>query len=489
MARRYTINNNMFLALFVLVLSLPGLLHARGTADVSLIDVNDFGHQQARQREQLVRDIGLPEFDFSMPSRSARVSLQSMFSAQHGSWPFEPFVHAGLFEVIAKYQSHHPRILSIDDGRITLQELHRQLNDDHVLRRHEDGYLLSYPVMINSGGALIVENTKLYLYRYSGSAIINRGLLQVDDAELASYEDKSAYTSKHPYRPFVINWAGSQLHISNSIISGLGYEQHLSRGVTAARSMGQNDKSIVPARIQIHNSKFTEMVTGVEVSESHARITDSNFSHNYHYALDLDGSLFYLSGNEVNTVTGQSGIRIRGNSHGEIADNRVIKTAKSAIEVDNFDGQLLVNNNRLGMANGYGIRLSNTQFGSRLWIEGNLIFNTLLSGIDGVNAAQITILNNRIVSTPEYAISIRNIDIKNSSLSINGNKLEKVGKAMIQMYGVGQLTLGENSYRARPLLQNLLIGDLLPYQTSLLEITLRERKVARLMHADSNLIR
>ena len=158
-----------------------------------------------------------------------------MFSAQQGSWPFEPFVHNGMFKEIAQYQRQHPRIIVIQGGRATLGMLYRQLSNERILRRHQGGYLLSYPLMIAPDAALVLENEPLFLQAHTGTALINRGALHISNALVASHTNNQD-TPAGNTRPFLMNWAGSQLHMDNASIRNLGYDAYLSRGITTAIS-------------------------------------------------------------------------------------------------------------------------------------------------------------------------------------------------------------------------------------------------------------
>lgn len=111
--------------------------------------------------------------------------------------------------------------------------------------------------------------------------------------------------------------------------------------------------------------------------------------------------------------------------------------------------------------------------GAGLLIENNLIANSRLSAIDAGGLSGALIIDNRIHSTPEYAISLRNDQLTAGQLVITGNTLESIGKAMIRVEGMQNTVLGSNQYRANPLLQNLLIGDLLPLQSQILDNTVR----------------
>ncbi|SDU35031.1 right-handed parallel beta-helix repeat-containing protein [Halopseudomonas salegens] len=446
-------------------------------AEVStpLAVVDPGAHQQALENYRELTDQAI-QLNLAMraaPAGRAQASLQPMFSAQQGSWPFEPFVHNGLFRAIAGYQNQHPRAVVIRGGTISLAQLHAQLDNERVLSRHDNGYLLHFPLMIEPDAALLVENTQLHLYSNSGTALINRGQLILRQAGLHGYNDGQPHTTDRPYRPFVINWAGSQLQIEGAELSRLGYNEHLSRGISSARST-QQGSDISPARVMVTDSRFSDMSVGLELSQALARVETSAFEDMQQYALDLADSGFVLAHNRVAGVRNNSGIRISGRSDGLVEHNRVLKASKSAIEVSLLNGNIIVRSNQIGGNSGYGLLLRDLSASSRLVFENNLIGNTQLTAIDGGGLHQGMLVNNRIMGTPEYAISIRNEQRLSGPLQLTGNHLEQVGKAMIRIEGVNHLVLGENRYLANPLQQNLLIGDLLPFQAELLEATLKQ---------------
>lgn len=472
---RYAINLLIGMSAFFVL----GLSVAESRSPLVMIDSSAQQLHLTELRSQLEQQTSLPGFALPAPTRRAEVSLLTMYSAQQGSWPFEPFVHNGLFRAIAGYQSQHPRAVVISEGSITVQQLHAQLANDNILRRHEDGYLLSYPLLIKPGAALKLEDTTLYLYSYSGTALINRGLLSINRAALKGYSDNRPHATDRPSRPFVMNWAGSSLNIQSSVISDLGYNENLSRGITAARSIHQPTNT-APVRVLINGSRFTDMTVALELGDGVARIVDNHFEQMQQYALDLASTRFWIKGNRVDTVRNRSGIRVFGHSQGVIEDNRLLRAGKSAIEVDQLDGGLIVRSNQIGATEGYGVLLRDAGQQTRMLIENNLIGNTRLTAIDGTGLHHLSIIGNRIQGTPEYAISIRNSQSATGPLWITGNHLEDIGKAMLRVQGIHQTVLGANRYLANPLLQNLLIGDLLPYQAALLEMTLRQGAVVGL---------
>ena len=433
---------------FLILLSVTfALLFDTGVAtarDVGSLEALNELEQQAQLSTQLLK-----------LEQETRVGLLTMYSAQQGSWPFEPFVHNGLFRAIAGYQSHHPRALVIQGGSITLQQLFTRLADEKVISRHKDGYLLRYPLMIAPDAALLVQDTSLYLYGYSGTALINRGLLSLKNAHMESFSGNLVQSTDRPYRPFLINWAGSSLQIQSSELVGLGYNENLSRGVTSARS-SQQSAAVAPVHVLISDSTFEDMSVGLELNHALVRVSDMQ-----QYAMDLSDSRVSLSRNRVDGVRNLSGIRLSGNTDGRIEGNQILRADKSAIEITALRGSVIVRNNQLGAGAGYGVLLRELGADAPLLIADNFIGNTKLSAIDGANVHQLSITGNSITGTPEYAISLRNAVPADGPVTVTGNHLWGVGKAMIRVQGIHYVVLGENQYQGNPLLQNLLIGDLL----------------------------
>ncbi|EZH80697.1 poly(beta-D-mannuronate) C5 epimerase [Ectopseudomonas composti] len=413
-----------------------------------------------------------PVLDIQAPRQRGSVSLEPMYSAQAGSWPFEPFVHNGLFRAIAGYQAQHPRAVVIRGGSVTLEQLQVQLNDAKVLGRHEDGYLLSYPLMIAEDAALLIDDQVLYLFGPSGTALINQGSLRVQNSRLQSWSDGRATATDRPTRPFIMNWAGSRLLIEKSQLVRIGYNANLARGVSSGLS-SQQSANIAPAQIQIDNSRFEEMASALELNHSQALVRNNQFTKQQQYAIDVGSSRFLIADNRIDGVKNNSGVRVSGSSSGRIQNNLILHAGKSAIEVSAQNGALLIQGNRLGASQGYGLMLRQIGDGSGLLIQNNLIANSKLNAIDAAELSGALIIDNRIHSTPEYAISLRNAQPATGKLVITGNTLESIGKAMIRVEGMQNTILGDNHFKATPLLQNLLIGDLLPLQSQILDSTVR----------------
>ncbi|MDE1164762.1 MAG: right-handed parallel beta-helix repeat-containing protein [Pseudomonas sp.] len=441
---------------------------------LSVIPARQQSDQQVQLLQRTRQAVQMAEVALRKPAGRAQVSLQPMFSSQEGSWPFEPFVNNGLFRAIAGYQSHHPQAVVISGGSITLAQLAEALHDPKVLRRHKDGYLLSYPLMITANGGLILEGTSLYLYNFSGTALINQGLLSLNQSRLEGWTGDKTSATDRAYRPFVVSWAGSSTQILDSTLSRLGYNANLSRGLSTGLST-QQAPSTPPASVLIRNSHFTELSSGVELQHAQALIEHSTFDQQQQYAIDLNNSQAQVRDNSIRGVENNSGIRVRGQTRALIQGNLILTTAKAGIEVSEQAGALLLTGNRIGDSKGNGIQLRNlTGKGGVLVIEDNLISNSQGSAIDASEVQALAILDNRISASPEYAISLRNALPLPGELALTGNRLGAIGKAVVRVEGIDNVVLGHNQYQGKPLLQNLLIGDLMPVQSVLLDATVRQ---------------
>lgn len=414
------------------------------------------------------------------PAGRASVSLQPMFSSQAGSWPFEPFVNNGLFRAIAGYQAHHPQVVMLRGGSISLAQLHDALNDPRIIKRYKDGYLLSYPLMIGADAGLVLEGTSLYLSSFSGTALINQGWLGLNQSNLESMAGDKPGNTDRAWRPFVIAWAGSHTQVIGSTLKRLGYNANLSRGLTTALSAQQSPNSR-PATVLIRDSQFSELSTAVELQHSQASIQGSQFEQSQQYAIDARDSQLSVTGNQLRGVDNNSGVRLRGQTRARVEDNLILGAAKAAIEVSEQQGAVLLVGNRIGDSRGNGIQLRNlapTQ-AAPLVIDDNLLASSQGSAIDASEVAALTLIGNRIGNTPEYAISLRNGTPMAGPLLLSGNRLGQVGKAVVRVEGMRVVELGGNSFDGKPVLQNLLIGDLMPVQGALLDATVRQGETVR----------
>lgn len=447
---------------------------------VDMLSQQEHQHRVDQLRQQVRQAVAFNQTERQRPGGRASVSLQTMFSSQAGSWPFEPFVNNGLFRAIAGYQAHHPQVVTLHGGSITLAQLHDALNDPRVLKRYKDGYLLSYPLLICPDAGLVLEGTSLYLSSFSGTALINQGWLGLNQSNLESMAGDQPGNTDRAWRPFVVAWAGSHTQVLHSTLKRLGYNANLSRGLTTALSP-QQAASTRRATVVIKDSQFSDMSSAVELQHSQATISGSQFEQSQQYAIDVRDSQLNLQSNQVRGVDNNSGLRLRGQTQARVEGNLILGTAKAAIEISEQQGPVLLASNRLGDSRGNGIQLRNLAptAAAPLVIDDNLLASSQGSAVDASEVSGVALLDNRIGNTPEYAISLRNATPLAGPLLVSGNRLGQVGKALVRVEGVRDVVLGGNTYDGKPLLQNLLIGDLLPLQGQLLEATVRQGGTVR----------
>ncbi|WP_241653225.1 right-handed parallel beta-helix repeat-containing protein [Pseudomonas alkylphenolica] len=438
--------------------------------------------QQLQHQVDQAVQLQLPERP--RPAGRASVSLQPMFSSQAGSWPFEPFVNNGLFRAIAGYQAHHPQAVLIRGGSITLAQLHDALGNPRILKPYKDGYLLSYPLVIGTDGGLVLEGTSLYLYSYSGTALINQGWLGLNQSRLESVAGDKPGSTDRAWRPFVVAWAGSHTQVIGSTLERLGYNANLSRGLSTALS-SQQAPATPKATLIVRDSQFTDLSSAVELQHSQAQINDSRFDQSQQYAIDVRDSQVNLVNNQLRGIDNNSGIRLRGQTVARVERNLILGANKAAIEISDQRGALLLKGNLIGDSRGNGLQLRNLPATAQapLLIEDNLIGNSQGSAVDASEVSSAILINNRIGNTPEYAVSLRNATPLAGPLTLSGNTLGKAGKAVVRVEGMQQAVIGPNQFEGKALLQSLLIGDWLALQGPLLDATQRQGCVVRVNQA------
>jgi hypothetical protein len=418
----------------------------------------------------------LPEYklEFNIPKQDATLIIEPLFSSQKGSWPFEPFVHDGLFRIITNYQTSHPRAIVIKKGAITIEQLHQQLNNKKIIQKYRDGYSLHYPLFIDPDGALIIKDTSLYLDTFSGTVLINHGTLDVNNSSIQSNNDNEQISSERQYRPFIISWAGSRLWIRHSDIKKLGYNGNLTKGITSFRHEKQ-ELSPRKTEIFIKNSTFNDLFSGVELDYSVGIIENNRFSNIEEYGIDIKNCIFLIKNNRIEKVNNRSGIRIRGESSSILEDNRIFHARKSGIEVNDLKGTLSVRGNVIGAIVGNGINLIDISFDqiTQLLIEKNILGNIHGTAIEANNVHSAYIIKNNVFNTPEYAVSIRNASFSQSEWIVTGNSFGAIGKIILRVIGVEKFIIGNNEYKGSPILQNLLTGDLTAIQGKILDDTVR----------------
>lgn len=399
-------------------------------------------------------------------SRSSRgqATIAPLFSSEQGSWPFEPFTHNGLFAVIANYQQQHPRGVHLRGGDVDLATLQRQLGDSRVLRPHKDGYLLSYPVVIGADAGLIVQDTTLYLDIYAGAAIINRGDLTVRDATVTVWQGQRPRARIAQYRPFITGWAGSRTWLDGAVLDRLGYDAHLSRGLTLARSQAQS-ANLPPARLVARHSRFDNLSSGLELRQGEAWISDSEFHRNRHYGIDASDSRLRVRASEFRDTRLNSSLRVQGDSRLRVTDTLFAGAHKSALESPGFSGELTLLRSVIGHSGSHGLALS-ANGPARLRLADSVIAGNQLSGVQLQGPIQATLTGNRFRHNRRPALRV---DARQPAgeveLLLWRNHIGRSDQAILTGAALARLAMADNQLELATIEHDWLRGYLAPLQS------------------------
>ncbi|UTF59861.1 right-handed parallel beta-helix repeat-containing protein [Gilvimarinus sp. DA14] len=403
--------------------------------------------------------------------------LETMFSAQEGSWPFEPFTNNGLFTVIARYQSAHPKIVTLVQGRFTLDELYKKIARDDIISRFNDGYLLHYPIMVLPDAHLLIDNTELHLSIYGGAAVINRGAISIQGSLLTVRQGDSPKPSMANFRPFVMNWAGSLLDIESSKISKLGYHANLSTGIASARSKHQPANS-APPQVTVVNSEFNDVNIGLDLHTSDAFIDKTRFLTSRHHAINIDNSQVSVVASHFAETTVNSLIRITGDSRVLIEGSKLMDSAKHGVEWSASSGAVSLRGTLITGSGQHGVAVKPApqQGAAVLLSDGNVISQNLGAGINIERPVATLVENTLFSANTDYAISYRTDGGHDSNtLLLRKSRFVNSLAPAVRAQKLDRLVLQDNQFDLSQVNQELFSGDLAPYQSSLAAAVFRDQ--------------
>jgi len=414
----------------------------------------------------------LPEFSDELPPAPAatgKVDSMVLFSSQSGSWSFEPFINKGLFQILAGYQSHHPRAILVKGGSLTLPQLAQRINDPTRIQPFKDGYLLSYPLIIAEDGALLLEHETLYLNTAAGSTIINLGQLRLNDSTISSWKGSKQQLAIPGFRPFIVGWAGSLTLIRDSELQHLGFNAHLSRGLTLALSEFQ--PRIRPALLELHNSELEDLQVGLELRSARARITHSRILNARQFGIDSLASSLELNGTTIQTTTHNSCVRVQGTGDLLLQSSQLLQCHKAGVELSDFSGTGMLADNLISQSAGHGILNRNQQPNAQqLFLDSNVIARNAGSAYFAEQTRNTWLLNNVLSENGPYAVSVTNAGARPGLLVLLDNQIGSAAVAGMRLQGANTLTMAANRFRLNAPAQPLFSGDLRQIQAPLLEL-------------------
>lgn len=350
--------------------------------------------------------------------------VDSAAPANCGSVPAAPAASAGALEVVplvkdrffnkffqgggrlyrmVTQQQGEPRAIVIHSGTWALPRLVASLSGQpDVLKRQGSAYLLRVPLLLEPGASLLVrDGESLRLGRERGAFIISMGNLHLQKARLEAWDEvrgKPAEVAEDggSFSPFVVGWSGSRTIISQSVVSGLGFAEHLAQGLTLATGpIGLSGYTLpAPAIVNIQDSRFEGMYSAVHASSiPDLRLCRNQFIDSRQYAIHLDeGSSGLIQRNKITASRGPyalyfnkgvEDVKVLGNDISEngrsaiaISDSRNISLKDNEIR-QNFDAiylqgadEVLLSGNRILDNQRHGLSLRNV---GRIRLKGDQI--------------------------------------------------------------------------------------------------------------------
>ncbi|NQD94355.1 right-handed parallel beta-helix repeat-containing protein [Pseudomonas sp. CrR25] len=135
-------------------------------------------------------------------------------------------------------QQGMPHAIFIEGGYVTAQDLAKALPASQFREVEPGVYLARLPIVVAQGATLHIDQAteELRLSQERGAFLVNDGQLFVTDTRLTAWRetDNGPATFRRPdeFRPFLVSWGGSELYISHSVVTSLGYDNSKSYGVS-----------------------------------------------------------------------------------------------------------------------------------------------------------------------------------------------------------------------------------------------------------------
>ena len=307
------------------------------------------------------------------------------------------------------------RVIKLQGGPITLEEVARQLDDETVLSIDKGTVTLRLPILVESDATLIVDGKvtpELRLSTDRGTFIANAGTLYIMQTKVTSWDEKKSATSslrdKKDFRPFISSYIRSQTYLAGSVFHHLGYHAPTSYGISLSSQPERNEPSKTkdwPTGVIIGN-EFHGLYYGFYSFEARGvKIIDNKYVDCILYGIDPhDRSTGLVIARNTTTGTrerhGIIGSREVNDCY--IFDNTSYGNAGSGIMLDRQCTGNVICDNKV-FSNGQGI--ANYESPSNV-IADNLIVQNKKSGIRVRNSNDIMVIGNKIVANGDYCLEL-----------------------------------------------------------------------------------
>ncbi|MDH1265181.1 mannuronan 5-epimerase AlgG [Pseudomonas sp. GD03944] len=302
-----------------------------------------------------------------------------------------------------KRQNGMPHAIFVEGGYVTPEELAAQLPDNQFAEVEPGVYLARLPIVVAQGATLQVgkDTKELRLSQERGSFLVNDGMLFITDTRLTAWReaDNGPATFRDPdeFRPFLVSWGGSELYISGSVVTSLGYNTSKSYGVSITQytpGMHERLKREEPTGWLI-DSEFIDHWYGFYCYEAADVVIKGNtYRDNIVYGIDPHDRShgLIIAENIVHGTKKKHGIIIsREVDDSWIINNKSYDNKLSGIVIDRNSINNLIAYNEVTQNEADGITLYESS-NNLLW--GNKVLNNARHGIRVRNSVNIRLYEN-----------------------------------------------------------------------------------------------
>lgn len=318
-------------------------------------------------------------------------------------------------EQAIRYQGlSSPRVIVVQSGITTLGMVARQLQgtDAKDLIRYDAGAItLRAPILVAPGATLILSRLDSPVYRLSANAgafIANAGNVQIVDAEVVGFDEKSGqplWTGSDrttAFRPFLLTWGDGRMDVASSLLMALGYDNAKSFGLgysSGPERVAELRDQARPMGLVVDNI-FRNLYFGVHSYEAERiQIVGNEFRDSIVYAVDAhDRTRGITIG--LNAVYGtmlRHGITVSR----EVSDSQIIGN----ISFDNAGSGIVLDRNSTNNV-----------------IHANSSFRNAQDGVTVFESSCNVLTNNFLASNRRDGLKVRNsIDVGAYSNRIEAN--------------------------------------------------------------------
>lgn len=304
-----------------------------------------------------------------------------------------------------------PHAIFLEGGYLELGQLARQLPASVFAETAPGVYLARVPIVVARGATLHIDRNikELRLSEERGAFLVNDGRLFITDTRITAWREANnapaSFRKKDAFRPFLLSWGGTELYISRSTLTSLGYDTSKSYGVSISQhtpNMHAVLKRPKPSGWLL-DSTFDDIYYGFYCYEARDVVLKGNtYRDNIVYGIDPHdrSERLIIADNHVHGTRIKHGIIVsREVNDSWIFNNRSHDNRLSGIVIDRNSENNLIAYNEVSRNRSDGIVLYESS-NNLLW--GNQVINNARHGIRLRNSVNTRLYEN-IVATNQMA--------------------------------------------------------------------------------------